>query len=359
VIAAAIGSVLLLVANGAFVAYEFAVVGSRQSRLEPLAADGRRTATVALAAMRDLNLQLAGAQLGITLASLTLGYVAEPLVVGLIEDALGIVAVPEALQHGIALAIGLGAVVFAHMVLGEMVPKNLAITEPERTLMVLALPARLYLLAFRPLILGLTAVANLFMRALRVTPRDELAAVSSSEDLAQMLSESHREGLIERDAHRLLTGVLEFGRRTAGSVMVPRHDIVGVPASVTTAEAEALVATTGHSRLPVLDDDTGEPLGFVHAKDLLALSEAAGGRPLPLRLVRGMPVVPADQPLEELLLAMRSSGVHLALVTDNGNAVGLVTLEDLLEELVGEIVDETDPDEPDGAGSTGDTGTGA
>jgi CBS domain containing-hemolysin-like protein len=341
-IAALVGSVLLLVANGAFVAYEFALVGSRQSLLEPMVGDGRRGAQLGLDAMRHLNLQLAGAQLGITLASLTLGYVAEPLVVGLVESGLGVVSVPEVVRHSIAFVLGLGVVVFLHMVVGEMVPKNLAITHPERTLLALVHPARLYLGVFRPLVAALTSVANALLRLLQITPRDQLAAVSSSEDLAQMLAESHRQGLIEGDAHRLLTGVLEFGRRTVGSVMVPRHQIVWVSARATAAEAEGLAARSGHSRLPVLDDDTGEPLGFVHGKDLLALSEAAGPRPLPLRLVRRMPVVPVDGPLEKLLADMRSSGVHVALVLDGTEAVGLVTLEDLLEELVGEIVDETD-----------------
>jgi CBS domain containing-hemolysin-like protein len=348
VIWALVAALVLLVANAAFVAVEFALLGARRSRLEPLAEGGSRRAAVALASMDKLNTQLAGAQLGITLASLTLGYVAEPLVVHLFEDLFGVVGVPEVVSAVVAFVIGLGIVVFVHMVVGEMVPKNIAITHPDATLLALALPNRWYLIVATPLVWLLNTLANALVRLGGITPRQNLNEVPDAEDLVVMLAESQREGFIERGAHRLLTGVLEFRERTVASVMVPVEEVVSVTPSTRVADAERIVADCGHSRLPVLaDHDSGDPglLGFVHAKDLLGLSGAAGGRPLPMRLVRRMPVVSPDRALDELMRAMRHTGVHIAAVAGtDGELIGLVTLEDLLEELVGEIEDETDPD---------------
>jgi len=334
---AAVLSVALLLANGAFVALEFALVGARFSRLEPLAADGRRSARLAVVAMRRLNVQLAGAQLGITLASLSLGYVAEPLVVHALEDLLALGPVPPAVGRVVSLVLGIGVVVFLHMVVGEMVPKNLAITAPERTLLVLARPNQWYLRVVGPLVWLLNAIALAGVRLLRVTPRDAVDTVPTADDLARMLDESHRLGLIEGGAQRLLTGVLEFGSRTVAAVMVPPEAIVALDDTTTVAEAEALVASSGHSRLPMVASG-GEPLGFVHAKDLLALGEGMANRPVPMRLVRSMPVVGSDASLDEVMGTMRRTGKHMALVSD-GQITGLVTMEDLLEELVGDIAD--------------------
>lgn len=337
-------AVLLLAVNGFFVAVEFALVGSRRTRVEELAEAGSRRARVALDSLGDLTLQLAGAQLGITIASLALGYVAEPAVVSGLETLLGPVALPGAVSHAIAVVIGLGIVVFFHLVAGEMAPKGVALADPERTLLWIAVPNRVYLVVFRPVIRLLNASANAITRLLGVEPRDELATAPTAEELAVMVTESHEGGLIETFAHDLLTGVLDFGGRDAASVMVPRHEIVSVPRSATPSEVERVVVSSGHSRVPVtgpggLDD----VLGFLHSKDLLALDEEALGRPVPLRLVRRMLVVPPDRSLEDLLLSMRRARVHVALVSgDDGVTAGLLTLEDLLEELVGDILDESD-----------------
>lgn len=339
-------SVLLLVLNGFFVAFEFGLVGSRRTRIEPLAEAGSRRAQAALAAMGDLNLQLAGAQLGITMASLGIGFVAEPALASAIEGLVGERAsLPAGVVHTAAFVVSLSIVVFFHMVIGEMVPKNATLSDPERTLLWTAVPGKLYLAAFRPLVAGLNGLSNLGLRALGVEPRDELAMTRTAEELALMLYESHEEGLIEEFAHDLLTGVLDFGERDASSVMIARDDIVWVPRDATVSEVEAAVVASGHSRIPVVDRDLDSVLGFVHSKDLLALPADASIEQLPLRLVRRMLVVPRDRSLEDLLLSMRRSRVHLALVTEpNRSTAGLVTLEDLLEELVGEILDESDRD---------------
>lgn len=328
-------SVVLLGANAAFVAVEFALVGARPSRLAGLADGGSRRAKVALASLQRLDFQLAGSQLGITLASLSLGYVAEPLVAETLGHAFALAPVPPVVSSAVAFVLGLGAVVFTHMVVGEMVPKNIAISAPERTLLALARPNRWYLRVAAPLVWVLNAVAAGAVRLVGVVPRTSVGVDIGREGLVAMLEESHRHGAIERGAQRLLAGVLEFGGGTVGSVMVPWDRVSAATTATTVADAEAMVAASGHSRLPVVEAD-GSPVGFVHAKDLLALSAAAANLRLPLRLVRRVPVVAPDQPLEDLLFQMRSTGVHLALVRDV-ELVGLVTLEDLLGELLGDL----------------------
>lgn len=327
-------AVALLVANGFFVAVEFAVVGSRRTRLEGLVEEGSRRARHALAATADLNTQLAGAQLGITMASLGLGAVAEPAVAGLLEGFLG---------HAAAVVVALVVVVFLHLVVGEMVPKNIALTDPERSLLALVGLDRAYLWLFGPVIRVLNGVSGLGMRLLGVEPRDALAAGHTAEELAVMLAASREEGLIEDFAHDLLAGVLDFSERNVASVMVPREQVVAVQVGTTVAGAERVVVDSGHSRLPVVGRDLDDVRGFVHAKDLLTLPPEARDRPVPLRLLRRMLVVPTTRSLEDLLLGMRRARVHFALVVDEAGATaGIVTLEDLLEELVGDIVDESD-----------------
>jgi CBS domain containing-hemolysin-like protein len=334
----------LILANAFFVAVEFAVVASRRTRIEPLAAEGSRPAKVALAAMQDINTQLAGAQLGITIASLLLGFVAEPAIAHLIQAPLEAVFEPhDALLHGISLVIALAIVVFLHMVLGEMVPKNLAIAGPEQALLVLAYPNRVWVTIFRPVIRLLNAMGNGIVRLLGVEPQAEVATAHTAEEFAAMLAHSREEGLIEPFEHNLLAGVLDFQDRAVGAVMTPRREMVVLPAGATVQEAEALAVTSGHSRLPVVAAGSAEPHGFVHAKDLLGLSAAAYHRPVPDRLVRRMLRVPPDRTLGDLLLGMRLARVHVALVAEpTGGTLGLVTLEDLLEELVGDIQDESD-----------------
>jgi CBS domain containing-hemolysin-like protein len=340
-------TLVLVILNGFFVAMEFALVGSRRAKLEELAAGGSRRARTALDASSDLTMQLAGAQLGVTMASLGIGFFGEPTVAHFIEHTLADhFTLSEGVVNAIGLVIGLGIVVFFHMILGEVVPKNISLAGPEGVLLWLAPPSRAYLKVFRPVVRGLQAMANAGVRAFGIEPRDELTSSHTAEELVVMLSESHEGGLIEEFAHDLMTGVLDFGGRTVDAVMVPRDEIVAVPRRATVAEIERSVVESGHSRIPVVDTDIDSILGFVHSKDLLTLPQEAHGQPLPLRLVRRMLVVPTDRSLEVLLLSMRRERVHVALVREpNGATAGVVTLEDLLEELVGDILDESDHEE--------------
>jgi CBS domain containing-hemolysin-like protein len=337
-------ALLLLLANGFFVAVEFALIASRRTKLEALAEEGSARARTALGSMRHLNLQLAGAQLGITMASLLLGFVAEPAVGGLVEDALGaVVDLPSGVVHTIGFVVALTLVAFLHMVIGEMVPKNVAIADPERTLLALAVPNRAYVTVFGPVLRILNALSNAGVRLLGVEPRDELATAASADELASMLGASRDQGLIEDVAHQLLTGALDLGDRGIATVMVPPDDIVWLPRTATPAEAEELVVTSGHTRLVIAGSGVDDLLGFVHAKDLLTLSGPARHRPLPLGRIRRMLVLGPRTSLDDALVEMQQARAHVAMVADGDDrALGIVTLEDVIEELVGDIRDESD-----------------
>jgi CBS domain containing-hemolysin-like protein len=339
-----LAAAVLLLANAFFVAVEFALIASRRARLETMAEEGKLRARLALGSLRDLNLQLAGAQLGITMASLLLGFVAEPAVARLIERAIGnVVELPAGVLHTIGFAVALTIVVFLHMVIGEMVPKNIAIASPERTLLILSAPNRLYLLLFRPVIHTLNWLANLGVRLLGARPRHELDVAHTAEELANMLGESREEGLIEEVAHQLMTGALDLGARDVASVMVDRDGIDWVRRSATPAETEEVVLRSGHTRLVVCGDDVDDVLGFIHAKDLLSIPASGRDRPLPLSRIRRMLVLEPRTPLDDALLAMQRSRAHLAVVADeDGRTLGLVTLEDVIEAVVGDIRDESD-----------------
>jgi CBS domain containing-hemolysin-like protein len=281
------------------------------------------------------------------MASLGLGFVAEPAVATALEGAFErLFEIPEGLLHSISFVIALVIVVFFHMVIGEMAPKNIAIAEPERTALWLAVPIRVYANGLRPFIRLLNGAANGGLRLLRVEPRDEVIGVHSAQEIAGMIAHSAEEGLLEEFQERLLSGAIELGERDAGSAMVSRTELRAVPFTASPAEIEELVLQTGHSRLPVYRDDLDNIVGFVHAKDLLRITEDQRGRPIPTSLIRGMLVVPESRKLRPLLVDMRRERRHVALVIDeHGGTAGIVTLEDLLEELVGEIRDEYDVSE--------------
>ncbi|MFP5577881.1 MAG: hemolysin family protein [Acidimicrobiia bacterium] len=344
-VGALFASVLLLAANAFFVAVEFALVASRRTRLAALADDGSKAAARAMDSLKDLSRQLAGAQLGITICSLLLGYVAEPAIAHAIEDVLqDRIRVSEGAATTIGFALALSIVVFFHMVLGEMVPKNIAIAAPERTVLALEWANRLYLRVFGPVIVVLNALANGIIRLLGAEPADEISDSHTSDELADMVSASRKEGLIQDVQDRILRGALAIGEAPIGPMVVPRERIGFVPRRATTVDAEQEVVRSGHTRLLVVGDGgLDDVLGFLHAKDLLTVPEALRDAPLPLGKIRRLPIVRDDTIVDDVLLALQKARVHLALVADaEGRTVGIVSLEDALEELVGEIVDESD-----------------
>jgi CBS domain containing-hemolysin-like protein len=337
-------SLVLLILNGFFVGAEFALIAARRAALAKSAEGGSLRARVALKASKELSFTLAGAQLGITMASLGLGAVAEPAVADLLVHATErFVDIPPTALHPIAFVIALAIVVFFHMVVGEMAPKNVAIAEPEKSALVVAIPFRFFTTLLRPFIALLNLVARMGLKLLGVEQKDELQAVHSPEEIGMMISEAAKGGMIDPLEHRLLRGAVVFSERDAASVMVPRTDIVAAPLDVTPAEIEKMVVETGHSRFPLFVENLDHIVGFFHVKDLLKVPPDRRDRPLSRRLIRQMLVVPESLKLHPLLLAMRRQRRHFALVLDeHGGTAGVVTLEDLLEELVGEIRDEHD-----------------
>jgi CBS domain containing-hemolysin-like protein len=329
--------VLLLAANAFFVGAEFAIISARRSAIEPLAEAGDRRARTVLWAMENVSLMLACAQLGITVCSTSLGVVAEPAIAHLIEDPLHALGVPESWTHPIAFVVALLVVVYLHVVFGEMVPKNLAVSGPDRAVLMFGPPLVVVARVVRPVIVGLNWLANHTLRAAGVEPRDEVASAFTAEEVHSIVERSQAEGLLEDD-QGLLTGALEFSDRLARDVMVTSDALVTLDPGATPAGVENLVARTGFSRFPVADDD-GAVVGYLHLKDVLYAEHEDRDLPVPPWRVRQLAVVAPGDEVEETLAAMQRSGAHLARVDDDGQTVGVVFLEDILEELVGEVRD--------------------
>jgi CBS domain containing-hemolysin-like protein len=336
-------SAVLLVVNGFFVAAEFSLIAARRSQIESQAEEGDARAAAAAKSIGELSYMLSASQLGVTLCSLIIGYLAEPAMARLLKHPLHGVGLSETAAHSVGFTIGLVIVVFLHLVFGEMVPKYLAMSAPDRGALLLARPMRGFATFFRPAVRLLTVTARVLLRMVGVEQRDELSEARTGDELADLLALSRREGMLEEVEHRLMTGALRFPVREAASVMVARDDVVRVPVTAAAAVVERMVLSTGISRIVVHGRDIDEIHGFVHAKDLLAVPAEARNEPLPRTLVRRMLVVPANRTLQQLLLAMRKARIHVALVVDGeGRTAGVVTLEDVLESLVGDIRDEHD-----------------
>lgn len=338
---------LLVLLNGAFVAVEFAMIASQRSKIELAAAQGSRGATHALAAMADLPRQLAGSQLGITVCSLGLGILGEPAVAGVLRPAVDRIGLSHGVTHGIAFALALLVVVTAHLVLGEMVPKGVALAGPERTLLVLAPATRVVASVFRPVIWLLDTASCALVRLGGLTPKRSLGGMVTAAELAPMVDASRDEGLLEEFEHGLLAGALDLRGRPVSAVMVPREQIVTVNRRMSVASIERVAHRTGHSRLPVVGAGIDDVVGFLHIKDLLGLAAEARDKPLPAQHVRPLHAVPHDRSLDDVLWAMRRARTHLAVVrSPRGRTLGIVTLEDVLEAFVGDIRDESDRGDP-------------
>lgn len=336
---ALLAAIALLLANAYFVCSEFALISARRDRLEAMAHSGNASARTVLRASADLSRMLAASQLGITIASLLLGRLGEPAVAHLLERPFDLAGVPEGLLHPIAFALSLTIVVVAHMVIGEMVPKNIAIAGPERTAALLIPSFLVFTRIMSPVIGAFNWMANSVLRLLRVDPRDELEAAFTSGELAEMIADSRREGLLDDEESSRLERTLSSADATVADVVVPLAELVTLPASPTVGEVAAAVERTGFSRFPLRSD--GRLIGYLHVKDILDVVDDPAAT-VPAARVRGLPEVPADARLDEALAALRASRAHLArAVTGSGETVGLVAMEDLLEAYVGTVRDST------------------
>ena len=333
---------LLVVANGFFVGAEFALVSVRRSQIEPL---GGKRARQVLHGLENLPQMMAAAQFGITVCSLTLGAVAEPTVARLLEPVFHALRVPDGLIHPLGYVVALAAVVFLHLVIGEMVPKNLAMAAPERTALWLGPGLVGFARLCRPVTAALGACARLVLRAFKVEPKDEVEAVFTSAQLGRLVEDAGLAGLIDPVEQERLEDALELGSRPVTDVLIAPAELVTVTPSVTPREIEELTVRTGYSRFPVCAGGRGGYMGFVHVKDVLDLEDRE--RAVPQHVWRPMATVRAELPLDDALTVMRRAATHLARVVDaSGRVRGLVALEDVLEMLVGEVRDPAHREDP-------------
>lgn len=338
-------TVLLLGANAFFVGLEFALISARRDRLEALAEVGRPSALRVIRAGENLSLMLAGAQLGITVCSILLGRIGEPAAAHLLEKPFHVAGIPETLLHTASFVVAMSIIVVLHVLLGEIVPKNIAIAGPEKTAMLLIPSYLIWMRIARPFIAFYNWCANITLRALGVQAKDELEITVSTVELAEMIAESRSAGLLDPEEHVRLTRALRIRDRVVADLAVPLAQVRAVPVATKGSgpkvhAIERALAETGYSRFPIVEP-SGSYLGYVHIKDVLpviddldAVIDRSALRPLPRLL--------GTLTLAEALSTLLRRNSHLALVTDvHGDVVGMVALEDLFEDLVGAIRDGT------------------
>ncbi len=332
-------TLLLLLVNAFFVGAEFSAMAARRSQLEPLAAQGSIRARSTLAGMERMGSMLACAQLGITVCSVLLGAFSEGALHHIFAGPLERLGMPPGLTDGLALALALLLVVYLHVVVGEMIPKNLALAGPDRAALILVPPLLAITRVLRPVIAGMEFLAKGLVRLGGIEPKDELQDEFTAEEVHHIIEESHRGGLVEDQTLGRLGAALEFRDTDAADVAVPLADLVTVGLSNTPDDIEHLVARHGFSRYP-MTDDTGSLLGYLHLKDILYADETVRAEPVQRKRVRRLATVGPDDGVESVLRTMQGTGSHLArVVGPAGEVIGIVFLEDVLEELVGEVRD--------------------
>ncbi|QRV02498.1 HlyC/CorC family transporter [Arcanobacterium phocisimile] len=327
----------LLAANAYFVGAEFAIMGSRRSRIEPLAENGKKSARTVLYALEHVTLMLATCQLGVTIASVALGAVAEPAIAHAIDGPIENLGVPESMVHPIAIVIALLLVVYAHVVIGEMVPKNLAVTNPERTALILGPPLVFISKLFYPVVASMNWVANHVIRLFGYEPKSEVASAFTADEVASIVEVSRAAGVLDADVG-LISSAIEFSEQTAVELMVSEEDLETVPDSLTPEELEDRVAHTGYSRFPVVASN-GVLIGYVHVKDILDIAPENRFDPIPGWKIRRLVTVDPDDEIETAMRVMQQAGAHMAEVNLKDGSQGVIFLEDVLEELIGEVRD--------------------
>ena len=336
-------ALFLVVLNGFFVASEFALVRIRSTAVDRLVEEGRPGSGALRTAVDNLDDYLATTQLGITIASLGLGWVGEPAVAALLEPVLEPV-LPAGTLHLVAFAIGFSIITFLHVVFGELAPKTIAIQRAERLSLLIAPPMRLFYYLFVPGIIVFNGTANAFTKLLGVEPASETEETLDEEELLLILSRSGRQGQIDRGEVEMIEQVFELDDMTARTVLIPRPDVVSVHPDTTLAELRDLVGEEGHTRYPVIDEED-DIHGFVDVKDVLTAvdPEEDWESMTAADVVRDLAVVPETVAVDELLARFQEEQNQMAAVIDEWGAMeGIVTVEDLIEEVVGEIHDEFD-----------------
>jgi CBS domain containing-hemolysin-like protein len=336
-------SVVLTLGTAVFVAAEFSLVALDRSAVERSVQAGDARSVGVLAALRRLSTQLSASQVGITLTTLLVGYLAEPSIARLLAHPLSGVGLPESAVGPVAVAVALVLATAFSMVVGELVPKNLAIARPLGTAQLIAGPMRVFSTVARPLIALLNGSANAVLRRLGVEPKEELSGARTPQELASLVRRSAEAGTLDAGTAELLTRSLGFADRTAEDVMTPRLRCTVVHRDDSAADVVRLARTTGHSRFPVVDDDLDDVVGVVHIKRAVAVPPERRGDVPAAALMSDALMVPETVRLDPLLVQLREQGLQLAVVVDEyGGTSGVVTLEDVIEEIVGEVADEHD-----------------
>lgn len=331
---------VLLAGNAFFVGAEFAVLAARRSQIEPLAEAGNAAAKTALWAMENATLMLASCQLGITVCSLLILNVSEPAIHHLLQVPLEALGAPEQLTSVLSFVVALALVTFLHVTLGEMVPKNVSFSLPTRSVLLLAPPLVFLSRLSAPLIRVLDGTANAILRAFGVQPKREATSTYTLDQVATIVAESKREGMLQDDSGTLAKA-FEFSAKHAADLAVPMEQLVTLPLTVTPRELELAVAREGFSRY-VLTTADGSLAGYLHFKDAFSSAGAAFDQPVPASRVRRLARVRGGDDVEDALGLMRNSGRHVAEVEgDDGRVLGVLFLEDIIEELIGEVDDAT------------------
>ncbi|CAB4717231.1 MAG: DUF21 domain-containing protein [Actinobacteria bacterium] len=335
-------ALFLIIACGVFVAAEFSLVTVDRNKVDQAAAAGDAGAIGVQAALKSLSTQLSGAQVGITVTNLAIGFLAEPAISDLIEDPLSAAGVPDGAVSPLALAIGLVLSTILTMLFGELVPKNLAIARPLETARATQRPMRWFTAFNKVPIRFLNGSANALVRRLGVEPQEELRSARSSAELASLIQRSADEGTLDADTAELMERSVEFGTRNAGEIMTPRVRTLSLEANDRASAVIELTRSSGHSRFPVLDAED-QVVGTVHVKNAVALPLHERSTTKVKHLMAKPIIVPDSMRLDPLLALLREDGFQMAIVLDEyGGHAGIVTLEDVIEEIVGDISDEHD-----------------
>jgi CBS domain containing-hemolysin-like protein len=336
-------AVLLTAGTALFVAAEFSFVALDRSSVDRSVADGQTRSVPVLAALRTLSTQLSACQVGITLTTLLVGYLAEPSVAVLLRGPLRAVGLSDRAVEPLSVGLALGLAAAFSMLLGELLPKNLAIAAPLATAQVVAAPLRVFTVVARPLVSVLNGSANGLLRRVGVEPKEELSGARTPQELASLVRRSAAAGMIGAGTAEMVARSLGFAGRTAADVMTPRLRCAVVHRDDTAADVVTLARQSGHSRFPVVDDGLDDVVGVVHLKRAVAVPVGRRAEVPAAALMVAAPMVPETVRLDPLLVQLRAEGMQLAVVVDEyGGTSGVVTLEDVVEEIVGEVADEHD-----------------
>ena len=344
-------ALFLVALNGLFVAAEFGLVKIRSTQVDGLVREGRRSSGLLKKATEKLDAYLSVCQLGITISSLGLGALGEPAIASLLEPVLAAAGFSEGLIHAIAFAVGFGIITFLHVVFGELAAKSVAIAKPEGTSLFVAPFMRFFYYLFYPGVVVFNGVANAVVRLFGVPPASETEEEHSEEELRLIIGRSTDQGVLNTGEQHMLEGVFELEDTPAREVMVPRPDVVSLPAGMPLRELFSVIASGEHTRYPVHEEDSPDRIvGAVHAKDVMRAVEDGGGLGAQVRaedVMREVLTVPENRRVDDVLQDLKGHRLHMAIVIDEwGSFEGIITVEDIVEEIVGEIRDEFDEEDP-------------